>query len=471
MPPFPLSRRARWFAAAATAILVLLAASCAHVLAEESPANPAFGEQKTVVLLVNFADRATEPLTPAAAHALVFGEVGDFYWEASYGRTLLVGDTHGWFTVPVSRDTCNPQLVAAEADKAAAAAGIDLAAYDRRIYLSPQNACSATGYNSGIGLPSRTSLFTDAYNARVVAHELGHNFGLSHSQALDCGATVLGGDCRRVSYGDAADTMGSGATPHFNAFQKELLGWLGSSGQPELTHVSASGRYRIAPLSTPGAASKALRLPRAIDPLTGEMNYYYVEYRQPVGFDAVLAGAGNLAQGVLVHTGGANQYSMLLDMTPDSDPSSSFHDIRDSALAVGRTYADAAAGIRITLVSADATGATVDVAIEGDAGAGDGALATSVSTDRGTYARGDTVHMSALVSRDGVAVAGARVEFQVTPPSGRASVVAAASGADGVARASYVVSSRRQATGAYGLRADAASDGKTVSSTSGFSVR
>lgn len=321
------------------------------------------GEQRTAVILVNFQDLATQPVTKAAAHTLVFGGVSDFYWEASYQKTFFSGDSFGWFTVPVSRGVCDIQLLAREADKAATAAGADLTAYDRVIYLAPDNACSGTGYNSGTARPTRTWIFSNAPDAGSIAHEVGHNFGLSHSQSLDCGAVSLASDCIVRSYGDPADTMGSGGDTHFNALQKDLLGWIGAAGTPGVTTVAASGRFQLTPFAAGGTASKALKIPRGIDALTGEMSYYYVEYRQRIGFDATLG--GNLTQGVLVHVGGINQYSRLLDMTPGSDPVSDFNDMYDSALTVGRSYSDANAGIRISLVAADAAGATVDVSVGG----------------------------------------------------------------------------------------------------------
>src|SRR3989344_4936859 len=42
------------------------------------------GEQKTAVILVNFEDAATQQMSAAAAHTLVFGTVSNFYWEGSY---------------------------------------------------------------------------------------------------------------------------------------------------------------------------------------------------------------------------------------------------------------------------------------------------------------------------------------------------------------------------------------------------
>lgn len=421
-------RNAGRFPAVLVSPVLLLA--CAHAQAQPVSPSDVIGEQKTAVILVNFQDAATQPISATAAHNLVFGTVSDFYWEASYQKTFLSGDTFGWFTIPVSRTICNVNLVAQEADKAAIAAGVNLAAYDRVVYLAPQNSCTVTGYNSGIALPSRTWLFTDSFNPRIVAHELGHNFGLSHSQALDCGAAVLGSDCAVKSYGDAADTMGSGATPHFNAFQKELLGWIGTAGTPAITTVTASGRYAIAPFAATGTASKALKIARGVDALTGEMNYYYLEYRQPVGFDGVLVGAGNLAKGVLVHTGGVNQFSQLLDMTPDSSATS---DVMDAALDAGRTYVDSVAGISITLVAADANGATVDVTVGGSAPApaptcARAAPTVSLSGPTTAVAAGSTVNYTlSVTNRDSSACTATSFSLARSVPTGWSGTLAAAS--------------------------------------------
>lgn len=450
----------------ASVVLALLSILLLPILAARAGT---LGEQKTAVLLVNFADRPAEPISAGDAYQLVFGTVGDFYWEGSYHATFLAGDVFGWFTVPVSSQTCDVQSLASEADQAAAASGVDLARYDRLVYLAPQNSCTVTGYHSGTALPSRTWVITDWPNARVIAHELGHNFGLSHSQALDCGAATMGEDCINRSYGDAADTMGSGSTPHFNAFQKENLGWLGAAGQPAITSVAQGGRYAIAPLSSASGGSRALKIPRGIDALTGEASYYYVEYRQPDGFDAVLGNVGNLTQGVLVHTGGADQYSMLLDMTPDSDPSSSYHDINDSALTAGRTFADAGAGIAITLVSADAAGAVVDVELQGSAGGGV-ALAASVATDKASYRRGEVVRISARVEGDGVAVADAVVSLQLTRPDGGVTVLDAVSDDNGYARVDYRLPKGKPAIGGYALKATANAGGSTATAGTGFEV-
>ena len=62
-----------------------------------------------------------------------------------------------------------------------------------------------------------------------------------------------------------------------------------------------------------------MRLPRGVD-AQGRQRWYYVEFRQPVGFDTGLGSIGNLTRGVLLHLGtqGDALSSRILDMTPGS---------------------------------------------------------------------------------------------------------------------------------------------------------
>ena len=59
------------------------------------------------------------------------------------------------------------------------------------------------------------------------------------SACVVIGLAVTGTGCVTQDYGDVADVMGNTTASHFNAFQKERLGWLGAAGQPGITTVSA----------------------------------------------------------------------------------------------------------------------------------------------------------------------------------------------------------------------------------------
>ena len=354
------------------ALLCLLIATLALLPACATfAATGTTGEQKTAVILVNFQDNATQPKTPVEVHELVFGQVSDFFWEASYQKTFLSGDVFGWFTIPVATNNCDVKLIVQEANHAAMAVGANLAAYSQFVYMFPDNSgCGWSGLEEK-GAAGERLIYINGnagFALKPVAHEMGHGLGLMHSNALDCDVSATGNTCTLLGYADPADTMGTRGA-HFNAFQKELLGWLNAAGAPPITTVTASGRYAIAPLETYDQRAKALKILKGNDPTTGVKTWYYLELRQLLGFDSILAGRGNLASGVLVHTGSVSatgiSNSLLLDTTPNSSELTRIADFEDGALGVGRTYVDAAAGVTVTVVSIDANGAVLDVDVGG----------------------------------------------------------------------------------------------------------
>jgi M6 family metalloprotease-like protein len=329
-----------------------------------APSALTLGAQSTLVILVNFTDDSSQPWTPSDVRNTVFGDASNFYQENSFGQTWLTGDVTGWYTLPIA-STCVVQDIATAAKQAASASGINLSAYKHLVYAYPPNStCGMSGQSTIGGNPSETWINGDM-SLHTVAHELGHTFGLYHSHALDCGATVIGSNCSVAEYGDHYDTMGLNGNSHFNAFQKERLGWLGYGSSPGIATVQSSGTYTIEPYETvSGGGAKALKILKSTDATTGANTWYYVEFRQALGFDSWLTNiaGGNWANGVIVHLGTDNdgRTSDVLNMTPQSDP---YVDWNDIALVTGKTYTDAAAGVTIAPLSANASGITVSVSL------------------------------------------------------------------------------------------------------------
>ncbi|WP_024303657.1 Ig-like domain-containing protein [Pseudogulbenkiania sp. MAI-1] len=327
------------------------------------PAPNTLGEQRTAVLLVNFQDNQTQPYTAAQANTTVFGSSNDFFKENSSQQTWLSGNVFGWYTLPIAQ-TCSPDNIAAYANQAAAAAGVDLSLYPRRVYVIPRNnTCAWSGMGTVGGSPSSSWLNGALYRG-TVTHEMGHNLSLWHSHSLDCGTTTLGSSCSRNEYGDPFDTMGNGVV-HYNAFQKERLGWLNYGTSPRITTIESSGgTFTLEPYAAASSGTKALKVLKSIDPTTGQKTWYYVEFRQPIGFDSDISRFPQAVNGVLVHTGtdGNGDSSDLLDITPNS---SATDDISDSPLGVGQSFTDSTNGITISLLSVGSSGATVSVSVGG----------------------------------------------------------------------------------------------------------
>jgi hypothetical protein len=389
------------------------------------------GEQKTAVILVNFTDKAP-PKTVAEASSLVFGGVSDFLWENSYHHTFLGGDTFGWFTIPLSSVGCDMPTLVSEGNKAATAAGADLAAYAQVIYMFPLNSCGWAGLGEITSTGQKHVFINGAFDVRVVSHEIGHGFMLDHSDGLDCDTSPIGGNCTQLDRGSPADTIGGGRG-QFNVFQKEKLGWLNASGMPVITTVATSGRYTLEPLETQTSGVKGLKVLKSTNPTTGQKTWYYLEYRQALGFDAGLAGMGNLTSGVMVMTGTASSTSstnMLLDMTPNSYNLSRNSDFEDGALGAGKVFTDSTAGVTISVVSADASGAVVDIGIATTPvpTCTRAAPVMSLSGPGGSVAAGSTINYTiGLSNRDSSACAATTFSLARSLPSGWTGALAAGS--------------------------------------------
>ncbi len=118
-----------------------------------------------------------------------------------------------------------------------------------------------------------------------IAHELGHNFGLSHASSVSALPESLSDPTDYGFWndaGDTADTMGyTTGFQHFSSVSKSLCSWFDSS---QVVDVTASGEYTLDQIEQPSAGVKVLRIPLGKD-ASGQDAYYWVEYRTPGTFD------------------------------------------------------------------------------------------------------------------------------------------------------------------------------------------
>jgi hypothetical protein len=306
-----------------------------------------FGQQRVVVILVNFQDNAATPYSWSDAYNMTFGQVSDFYRQNSYDQTWLTGDVFGWYTIPTTTASCDTTKIASLADQAATNAGVNLDNYTRRVYAFPKNACSWWGLGTvGGGSPS-LAWINGSFALKVVAHELGHNFGDFHSKSQPCDAA----GCTTSEYGDDRDILGGPASGHLHAYQKERLGWLNYGSSPAIQSISGSGTYWIGNYET-GAAPSALKILKSAT--SSDQTYFYLEARAQTGYDAPYA------PGVILHTGNSRNGDTAIQV--DLDPESSSF---DSLLDPGQTFTDSVAGFSVTTISADASGAWVSITYAG----------------------------------------------------------------------------------------------------------
>jgi len=339
------------------------------------------GEQRVVVLLVNSYENPVEPATLEEMAWLVFDganpwSVESYFREVSYGKAWLTGDVFGWYTLPLTEDQlCNDYQAVLAAAVEAADPDVYYPDYFRLMILFPENGCPWGGLgNSGLvwfatddgdtqmswSLYHSVAQFggTESYGGSSY-HELGHNLGLGHANDWECGERTTNGDCESINYGDVFDTMGmAGAKGHYSAIHKEEAGWFDPG---HLAVVDGPGTWVLEPLETDAPGLKALRIP------TPAGRAYYVEFRQPIGFDTNVAETWPAdfdgAQIRLAHQE-ENGDAQLLDTTPHYNSSSSAQHI-DSLLAVlneGAVFVDTVNQLTITTIDVSEEQVMVHVA-------------------------------------------------------------------------------------------------------------
>ena len=297
------------------------------------------GLKRLLILRVDFSDLAGAPLSDAAGTNMLNG-IAAFYLEQSFGKTTFRPLGAGSAMTATLRmpktaavyGASDPSILRTDARNAARTAGVTLAQFDFDLICVgpvPGFNWAGLGYVGAPGSWIRASF--DAAGG-VSSHELGHNFGLNHANAWDTGGLSVLGAGSNVEYGDSFDTMGNSTAGrrHFNTRYKNYLNWLPTT---QVKIVTASGNYRLfAHDATNAATTRAVRIAR------NAQTNYWLEFRQKfTDRPALMDGVG------LRWARSGNQQSLLLDVTPGSADGKN-----DSALLIGRTFSDRAAGIHIT---------------------------------------------------------------------------------------------------------------------------
>ncbi|MFH0829295.1 MAG: NEW3 domain-containing protein [Candidatus Kerfeldbacteria bacterium] len=348
----------------------------------------AYPNYKIAALMVTFSDNPAKPIaddrsgpwTKQYLNGVLFANsnsMAAYYAEESEGAVSVSGDVYdngaSWYTInrpTADGDSCNWNTFFSDV-LAAADADVDFRSYNTIMVFTPQYACDSGGLATTI--PNVPDTGGKAYRAAVINgilntyphHELGHIIGFGHANSWQCDppGVLTGTNCRAVEYADRYGIMGSSSRMLLlPAPLKERMGWLRPS---EITTAAVDGEYVINTYELANAGPKVLKIPQERDTAGNITGWYYLEYRQPVGFDNVpntptLQELG-VPNGALVHLGpaGDDLTTTLLDMTPGSRESA--HDIFEPALQVGSSCLDPVADVSFGVVSRTASSMTIRV--------------------------------------------------------------------------------------------------------------
>ena len=220
-------------------------------------------DKRIAVILANFSNNASQPYTPSAITSTLLtgtASVKKFYEEESRGAITISAQVFGWYTIAATNAGCETTLWDAQAEAAARAAGADLSSFTNIMVVWPAvGSCPWSGVGSVNG---PYTFINGTFNLRIVAHELGHNFGVMHASSLSCmnGAVrvSLSTTCTYAEYGDPYTVMGGASTFHNPALMVGQFGWLAPG---EVQTIPGPGTYALSPLlGTPSGTVKLLKL-------------------------------------------------------------------------------------------------------------------------------------------------------------------------------------------------------------------
>jgi hypothetical protein len=288
------------------------------------------GVKTLLCIRVKYADVPDEPISVSDA-TTALTTASEFYRQNSYGKlsfrfvvtpTLRLPHAKKWYKAQKS-----DRPLTADARALAKGAGYDPDAYQLEIITQPgKGGAEGAHYHKGV--------VAHIFGWGTVAHELGHNFGLYHSNAgfWQTSDKSIIGPGKSVPRGNPFDRMGhcDDTACHFNTRSKYALGWLPDTA---ILTVTNSGVFRIQAqdfINSTGAV--ALRIAKDAE------KSYWIEFRQRLTTNSWLM------NGIVVYWSyNKDTATDLLDMTPGSP-----YGAQDAPLTIGRTFTDREAGISIT---------------------------------------------------------------------------------------------------------------------------
>lgn len=347
------------------------------IKAEVTGPPPTVGGYGVLLILANFTNQPEQPISPAQIRDILYNNndsANSYFLSTSKQRFWPTGlqrsdiDIVNWVTLPHTNEGCENNLFSTwtnEAKVLARTMGFEPDNYRSVMFLFTDipNCPFPTDASATVGeLGSTTSnnyiwMRSNALNMiprifnQIFIHELGHNIGLKHSNAIrNCVSQNLFPDgCEHFEYGDAFTMMGQPGSSlrHFNNFNLYQLGWLSPVGKVAALEQPGTYNLSVLPPAFPTKFYQVVTFP--LKDATGATNGQsaYLEFRRQIlPFEFFSNDPDqNATLGVSLRFGPTNisnvSESYLLDYHESTSP------LSDAAIEVGETYTNSTYGFSI----------------------------------------------------------------------------------------------------------------------------
>ena len=333
------------------------------------------GTTRWVTVACKFSDIATEQKTVEffrGQYGTLSGQLGHYWPEVSYGKISLAGsDAYGWFTLPQPRSfyitgegdgKANLDKLfedcAAAADPAVDFTGVQginmMFNGDLDGFAWGGSACGPLEGAANRCIRNTWNPPWSFNNLAPLAHEMGHGYGLPHSDNSDGDDDPYDNPWDVMSDGwrNAVSNATYGSLPkHINIYQRDRLGWVDAARKLTLTAGGPRLTVNLDAASLAGSSNTQMVV-FSIPQEAGVL--YTLEARKRTGaYEANLAG-----NAVIIHrvVNGGMAYSIDATVPPANVANN-----EGSMFKVGETWISPHNAYWVTVESESATGFVVSV--------------------------------------------------------------------------------------------------------------